>query len=223
MGTMIKYNLGVKIGNCVFLKEIEPSVTLKSSTNSRSHTRRKALFKCNCGSEFEALIDLVKRGNTKSCGCLHKEALKSVQLKSVTHGQTSHPLYMTWKGMISRCYNKDDIGYFRYGGRGIRVCDEWQDINTFITDMYPSYAKGLQLDRINNDGDYNRSNCKWSTRRENSNNRRNNRVIEYNGISKTISEWSRELNIPLNTLLYRLNNWDVETSFTFKRYEQVAR
>lgn len=88
------------------------------------------------------------------------------------HGLTKHPLYSVWKGIRKRCYNKNEPAYINYGGRGIKVSEEWQDAVCFIKDMEPGYKKGLSLDRINNNGDYEKSNCKWSTPKEQANNRR---------------------------------------------------
>jgi hypothetical protein len=123
-----------------------------------------------------------------------------------------------WQGMLRRCNNPKDFGYYNYGGRGIKACDRWKDINNFLEDMYSSYQPGLELDRINVNGDYEPENCRWVTRKQNMNNMRRNRIVEYNGIRKTVSEWSDELNIPYKRLLSRLNNWDVEKSFTYKSH-----
>ena len=123
-------------------------------TESSKKTVRFGLYKCYCGNEFKARISAVKRNDTKSCGCLHKE-------KTVLHGMTKHRLYDTWKKMIDRCTKKISKDYKGYGGRGITVCIEWLDIRVFIKDMYPSYKEGLTIDRINNDLGYSKSNCRW--------------------------------------------------------------
>jgi hypothetical protein len=120
-----------------------------------------------------------------------------------------------WQGMLRRCKNPKDFAYHNYGQRGITVCDRWKDINFFIEDMYPSYSVGLELDRIDVNGNYEPSNCRWVTRKQNMNNMRRNRIVEYKGIKKTVSEWSDELNISYKTLLSRLNRWSVEKSFTY--------
>jgi hypothetical protein len=206
---------GSKVGKCIFVKELDSQFFPKTDTNKRNRIKRIGLFKCNCGNEFKADISLVKRENTKSCGCLFKQTSKTP--KKVTHNKTNHPLYNTWVGMIRRCTNPTSISFIRYGGIGIKVCGEWMDVNKFIEDMYSSYKKGLQLDRRDNSGNYCKDNCRWVTPKVNSNNRKNNRVIEYKGLFKTLSEWSEELNIPVNTLRYRLNNWSVEKSFTYKK------
>jgi hypothetical protein len=214
MKNIEKIVAGSKIGECIFMEELDSKVFPKTKTSKRIRTRRIGLFKCNCGNEFKADISLVKKGNTKSCGCLFKQTSKKA--KRITHNKTNHPLYNTWVGMIRRCTKDTSISFIRYGAIGIKVCNDWMDVNKFIEDMYPSYKKGLQLDRIDNSGNYHKGNCRWVTPKVNSNNRKDNRIIEYKGLVKTLSEWSDELNIPVNTLRYRLNNWDIEKSFTYK-------
>lgn len=218
MRQVIEYKKGDLVGSSVFL-EMRPT---KIVGNSKSH-KRCALFRCTCGNEFEAIISQLINGNTKSCGCLTKAKAKELGLRNKVHGYREHPLYKMWRGMLRRCSDPKDFGYYNYGGRGIKVCDRWKDIELFLQDMYSSYSPGLELDRIDVNGNYELSNCRWVTRKQNMNNMRRNRIVEYKGVKKTVSEWADHLNIPYKRLLARLNNWDVETSFTFKRYEQVAR
>jgi hypothetical protein len=216
MRTKIEYRMNDVIGNCTFIKELDPVIFNISDSNKTKTIKRKGLFKCQCGKEFDAVILAVKNGNTKSCGCLRDSKIKEQGYKNKNHGQRKHPLYKMWQGMLRRCNNPKDFGYYNYGARGIKVCDRWLDINNFIEDMYSSYKKGLELDRINNNYDYCKDNCRWVTRKQNMNNTRSNRLIDYNGITKTVSQWSDELNIPYKRLLSRLNNWTVEKSFTYK-------
>lgn len=209
MSARLKYKIGDIIGTCTYLEE-RPIVVFGNSI------KRKALFKCsNCGKEFEALLLGVRSGNTKSCGCLRDIKIQQQGFKNKTHGQRKHPLYLMWQGMLSRCYNVNHIGYSNYGARGIIVCDRWKDVNNFIEDMYPTYKKGLTLDRVDNSGNYELSNCKWVTRKENNNNRRSNRMITYKGVSKNMKQWSEVLNIPYSRFMWRLNNWDLETVFNY--------
>ena len=215
MKTKLNYTEGTKIGDCVYLKEIKIITKQKTEISKRNRNRRICLFKCKCGKEFEADISLIKSMNTTSCGCANRNKLKKMHLENKTHGQTNHPIYMVWAGMIKRCEDVKDISYVNYGGRNIVVCDTWHNINNFIEDMYPSYIKGLQLDRIKNDGNYSKDNCRWVTRKVNANNRRNNREIEYKGVKKNIGEWSVYLGININTLIYRLNHWSIDKSFTY--------
>lgn len=145
--------------------------------------RYTAVVQCDCGrGPFPARIDMLVSGNTRSCGCLQLET-------ATTHGLHRHPLYKVWKGMMQRCHSETDRSYPRYGGRGIRVCQQWHDVGKFIADMEPSYRKGLQLERADNDADYTPSNCRWATTSEQQRNKRSNIRITIGGETKVLSEW----------------------------------
>jgi hypothetical protein len=216
MRQKVEYKKGDVLGTCKFIKEVSPIVFEVTKTNKSKTIKRCATFQCDCGKEFDCMILAVKNGNTKSCGCLRDNKIQQQGFKNKDHGQRNHRLYKTWQGMLRRCNNPNDFGYYNYGGRGIKVCDRWKDINNFLLDMYPTYQEGLELDRINVNGNYEPDNCRWITRKQNMNNTRTNRFIEYNGVTKTVSEWSDELNIPYKRLLARLNNWDIKKSFTYE-------
>jgi hypothetical protein len=214
MRQKIEYKKGDVIGTCKFIKEVSPIVFEVTKTNKSKTIKRCATFQCDCGKEFDCMILAVKNGNTKSCGCLRDNKIQQQGFKNKKHGLHSNPLYQVWKSMISRCEKPNDMNYFRYGARGIKVSDEWKDIHTFVKDMEPSYKKGLQLDRQNNNGNYCKDNCRWVTSKVNNNNTRRNRFIEYNGTIKTVGEWADFTGIDYATLISRLNNWDVERVFT---------
>jgi len=220
MRQKVEYKKGDVLGTCIFIKETSPVVFEVTETSKSKTTKRCATFQCNCGKEFNCIILAVKNGNTKSCGCIGIKKAKEMGYNNITHGQRYHRLYKTWTGMLRRCSDSNDFGYYNYGGRGISVCNRWKDISNFLLDMYPSYQEGLELDRINVNGNYEPDNCRWITRKQNMNNTRRSRYIEYNGIIKTVSEWSDELNIPYKRLLARLNNWSVEKSFTYKNKKE---
>lgn len=108
-----------------------------------------------------------------------------------------------WRCMMSRCYNRENMGYKNYGGRGIGVCKRWHVFNNFAQDMAPR-PLGLTLDRKDNDGDYAPSNCKWSTRAEQHSNTRRNRWLEHDGVRLTITQWATRTGIEVNTIRGRL-------------------
>ena len=117
--------------------------------------------------------------------------------------KTNQSEYQSWVNMLYRCNNKKATGYEHYGGRGIRVCDEWLDFEVFLQDM-GARPSDTSIDRIDVDGDYALGNCRWATRRQQALNRGNNHHISHKGVCKTVSEWAEDLGIKQNTLLYRI-------------------
>jgi hypothetical protein len=132
------------------------------------------ICRCICGTEKSIWVADLKRGGAKSCGCM-TGAMKSASLTK--HGMSFHPAYRAWIELRSRCHNKNKDGYDLYGGRGIEACDRWSEFDKFWEDMGPTWVGGLSIDRIDVNGDYTPGNCKWSTPKEQANNRRNNRMI----------------------------------------------
>lgn len=131
--------------------------------------RRYGLFKCHCGNEFKSIAYNINSGSTKSCGC-------SIENRGIKENR----LYKVWKGMKDRCYNKNLSYYKNYGGRGIKICDRWLNISNFIEDMQPTFEEGLTLDRKDNNGNYEPSNCRWETRIVQA---RNTRILKSNNKS----------------------------------------
>jgi hypothetical protein len=129
---------------------------------------------CDCGNKITTISSHLFSGNTKSCGCLKKETDVIAPTK---HGMYRTPTYETWRSMLRRCYNSNEIHWDRYGGRGITVCDRWREFQNFFEDM-GERPEGLTLDRIDNDGNYEPGNCRWATKKEQASNRAKRRNVE---------------------------------------------
>lgn len=171
--------------------------------------RMYARVECSCGSPARFVrIDGIRNGTSMSCGCLRLEA-------TTKHGMWSQPIFKVWKAMISRCTNPKDKRYNRYGQRGIKICERWMSLESFIEDMGSNYKKGLTIDRINNNGDYEPSNCKWSTRAQQNRNYSRNIILHHNGKSMCALDWALELNISPYTIYSRKKaGWSDEDSLT---------
>lgn len=126
-----------------------------------------------------------------------------------------HRIYMIWFDMKRRCYQPKNKRYDRYGGRGIKVCEEWLDFQSFFDwSLANGYSDDLTIDRLDGNGDYSPENCRWADLITQANNRSNNHYITYQGETKTMMEWSKELNMNYSTLRRRINaGWDVEKAF----------
>lgn len=141
-----------------------------------------------------------------------------------SHGDTKTRLYNTWLNMRARCNRKSSKRYEDYGGRGIKVCDEWQRSYESFKEWALSngYSEDLTIDRINVDGNYEPDNCRWITNKDQQNNKRNNAIYSFNGETLTLAQWSEKLGICYKTLQKRIEKWGIEKAFTTPlRKEQV--
>jgi len=125
-------------------------------------------------------------------------------------------IYVVWCNMKQRCNNPKNRKYPRYGGRGIKYCDEWESFKNFYQDMNPTYVKGLTLDRINNDGNYCKENCRWATYSQQNFNTSKGKKITFRGQTKLIREWAEQLGVSKSTLIERLEFWPIERALTQK-------
>lgn len=178
------------------------------------------LCKCNCGNITEASNSSLRTGKVKSCGCLRKEVTRQNAIKTkTTHHLANTRIYNVWRSMKKRCYLKTHKAYKDYGGRGIKVCNEWKnDFMCFYNwAIINGYKEDLTLDRIDVNGDYEPNNCRWVDWKIQQNNRRDNIHIQYNGENKTVYEWANEFNIKYCTLWWRIKNgWSIEDALTKK-------
>lgn len=159
--------------------------------------------RCECGETTQVIVSSLKSGNTRSCGCLQREAAKEVC--STRHGVTDHRLYRTWRHMRSRCMNPRDKSFANYGGRGITV--DWTTYREFKEWAFTNgYRSDLSIDRIDNNGPYAPWNCRWVTKIVQANNTRSNRFIELCGQRMTVAEASRMYDIPYSRLLRRVKS-----------------
>lgn len=171
---------------------------------------------CTCGNIGYHKTNTLTSGNTKSCGCYRNEY---ISIKNSTHGKSKTKLYHVYATMKARCYKEWNHKYKSYGGRGIKICDEWLiNYETFYNWAVDNgYDDKLTIDRINNDGNYEPNNCRWVDNKTQAQNTRQNRYIEYNGETKTITGWSEELKIKRKTLEFRLKQgWSIKRAFTEK-------
>ena len=187
------------------IERIEDYIT----PNGGKHIQYKC--ECVCGNLAVAQKDHLTSGRKKSCGCLRKENGKK------THGGTHTRLYRIWANMRNRRSNHRNPAWGRYGGRGIRVCDDWECFENFKYWAYSSgYSNELTLDRVDNNQGYEPDNCRWSNAFQQANNKRNNHRIEYNGETKTLSQWATVFALPYKTLHRRIVTlgWAPEEAFT---------
>lgn len=163
---------------------------------------------CDCGRIHDVIIHDLKKG-TKSCGCMTKTLIGKA---NSTHGMSQHPAYAVWHSMKQRCTEPTQKAWDNYGGRGIRVCDRWlNSFENFWADMGATYEPGLTIDRVDVNGDYEPSNCRWTNWETQMNNKRANVRIETPDGTMTVAQASREYGLGVTTILYRLDHgWPEE-------------
>lgn len=171
--------------------------------------------KCDCGTEKVISGDSLRRGSTRSCGCLMRKASgERLKAANTRHGMTRTKTYRIWSQMKGRCSNVNLPKYPIYGGRGITVCERWRKFQNFLSDM-GQCPVGYTIERINNDGNYEPGNCKWIPAAQQAKNRRNNRVLTLNGETMILREWATKIGMNEDTLGMRLlRGWPVEKAIT---------
>lgn len=209
-----------------------PGITPRDLTNRRfgrlvalelDRTTSPAVWicQCDCGQSKRTIAKRLLNGQTQSCGCLHREQLAS---RSFRHGSAVRgsitPEYRTWSHMLDRCFNARNKDYRHYGGRGITVCDEWTGptgFATFLRHIGFRPAPRHTIERINNSEGYFPGNVRWALNIEQPRNSRQNVWLTYRHRTLLMSDWSRELGIPLSTICCRLTQhpeWPIERILT---------
>jgi ribosomal protein S16 len=200
-----KYSAGDTWGQLTLVSDIFGGDDYRST--------KKSIFKCSCGLNHFATLNNVTRGIVTHClACSSKK--KSSYKKTHGHSMSfkdrdpiGYKCYYTWQAIKRRCNNKQDSAYDRYGGRGIKVCDRWTDsYQNFLDDIGPPPSADHQIDRADNDGNYEPENCKWVTREENARNKRNSRNLVAFGKKQTLQAWANEIGVKRETIARRLNS-----------------
>lgn len=204
--------IGKKFNRLLLLQELP---TIKTSGGN---SKRIGSFECDCGVVKSIEIQSVIHNITNSCGCLNKEiATKRAKERNYKHGEAKSSEYNAWRSMKKRCLNPKNFHFKHYGGRGIKISDEWvNSFENFINDMGKKPSKEYSLERLENNGNYTKENCIWATKMQQCQNQRTNKNIDYKGEIKCVSEWARLLNMSHEKLSYRLfkANYSIEKAFT---------
>lgn len=205
MGTFIDLT-GQRFGRLTVIRRVQ--------NLRKGATRWECL--CDCGGKCITYTSNLRRGNARSCGCLHIESAMNTGKNSATHGKTNTRLYRIWTNMKTRCYNKRNKNYEQWGKRGIYVCEEWRNnFESFYNwSISNGYGENLSIDRIDNNGPYCPENCRWSTPKEQANNTRRTRLITWNGETLSLHGWAEKLGLGIETLFYRLKKMTPEEAFT---------
>ena len=178
-----------------------------------SGTHSMWLCTCACGSPVQKRVRAseLTRGTIRSCGCIVKENLRAIAAQNVTHGKSGTRVYQAWLAMKNRCLRPSFHQYADYGGRGVTVAEAWMTFETFYADMGDPPSDDHSIERRDNNLVCSVDNCFWATRIEQSNNKRSNHLITFDGRTQTLTQWSRELEIPFNTIRNRIKRgWSIQ-------------
>lgn len=183
-----------------------------------SETQRTSwICLCDCKNVLSVLAASLRSSATKSCGCLRRE---TTSRRRRSHGESHVPEHVAWYDMLQRCYNAHNKAYSRYGGRGIGVCDRWrQSYDAFLYDMGRRPSTRHSLERKDVNGQYGPDNCVWALPVEQANNRRDNRLLTARGVTRTVAQWCRDLDLDHEMVRGRLRyGWtDEEVLFRPRR------
>ncbi len=189
---------------------------------------RRWLCRCDCGIEKSINSVHLVDGHTQSCGCLNKELTiqrnKSqenrlrTQKEKTTHGMSHSTEFRIWANMLDRCHRPNNKSFKDYGGRGITICDSWSNsFEAFYQDMGQRPSSNHSLDRIDNSLGYSLENCRWATRLEQANNKRNNRMIIFGDKTLSLAHWAREIGISHSRLFRRIERHGIEKALSMPK------
>ncbi len=198
-------------------------LTFIENVEKIKYYHQQAMYRCTCGNTTVVRIDHVNKNTVRSCGCLQKEIVSG---RFKTHGFSGTKEHAIWKSIIQRCINPRNASYKNYGQKGITICEEWRNsFEAFFRDMGTKPEK-MSIDRIDNTRSYSKDNCKWSTNKEQQNNKSSNRILILNGRSQNLQEWANELGMNHKMLRRRVRlGWtDVAVLTTLKRerHERIS-
>lgn len=179
-------------------------LTVISSAPSNKRGQAMWVCQCECGNKIIALGNSLRNGHSKSCGCTRNEKIRKLNL---SHNMSNTRIYKIWQDLKARCYNPNNKEYKNYGARGITVCSLWKDSfeNFYNWAMANGYNESLTIDRINVNGNYEPSNCRWADSYLQANNRRNTHYVSYNGEVDSLENMCRKLNVNSKIIRYRMN------------------
>lgn len=183
---------------------------------STGKPRYKVRVRCECGNIRDVTEMGLRGGYTKSCGCLSADRLRAMRFK---HGGTNTRLFHVWSAMRARCYDVKNNRYPNYGARGIRVCRAWRNDFAAFRDwaLAHGYTDELTIDRLNLDGNYTPSNCRWATRQQQAYHTTKSRVLTFKGQAKCLAEWAAITGISYSTINTRLRDgWSIDDALTIK-------
>jgi len=186
-------------------------LVLQIDEGEKRHSATKWECLCRCGKRILVRSDSLKAGQ-ESCGCKNK----------VKHGKSGTSIYWIWGNMMRRCHDPSNVAFHNYGGRGIQVCDSWKVFENFYADMGDP-PPGMSLDRYpDKDGNYEPSNCRWATPKEQGRNTRANHLVNIDGETKTLAEWCEIYGQPYPRVLARINQygWDPKVALSEKRLQR---
>lgn len=188
------------------------SLTVLSFAERRPGRKRYWNCRCVCGRVLAAYQYNLTSLRQKSCGC---EKIAAVARLKFSHGMCKTSVYRRWAAMVERCQAPSSTSFQNYGGRGIKVCEQWLKFENFIRDMGHPPTPAHTLERIDNNGNYEPSNCRWATRKDNNRNRRANRYLTLRGETRSMAEWCERLGLSYSAISTRvLRGWSDERALT---------